>query len=294
MATKTTTITTKYGTKINTTGLTPEQVAKVRATAENKGAYGSKGAALADSFRKAAVVPTKDTKVTLNDGANLQKTDPSQTVNAFMTGANGQQTERGAIDLTNLPKIVGAEDLEKDSGAARDSAFSYITKDYASQKQQEMDAAKQELAGRGIPLDPDPNSLYGKTLDQINKKYQGLEDQAKNQAFQAGNDIFKTESDASNAAYNSSLSGANAVSDAELKLYGITEGSSNQAKQLAMQKIIADRQNKSQEKIAAGQNSTALAVKRLGMGGGGGGGASSADTSPVIGGVAPGFNVSNG
>lgn len=62
MATKT--ITTKYGTRIDVTGLTPEQVARVRSVAEDKGAYGGKGAALAKQLQdqnKKSAAPQRET-----------------------------------------------------------------------------------------------------------------------------------------------------------------------------------------------------------------------------------------
>ena len=282
-------ITTKYGTKINVTGLSPEQTKKVLATAQDKGAYGSKGAALADTFRKqgakstpmvtAPSTPTTGTTAALNEG------DISgNTKQAFLGGYNGSPI--GQVNMTGAPKIYGAQDLQGDANAARAGAYNYITQDYATQKQQEMENAKQELAQRGIPLDPSPDSLYGRTLSQIDKKYQGLDDQAKNQAYGLGNDTMQTQSSVSSNAYNAFLSGAQAVSAAELQNYGITQNSSDAEKQLAMQKIISDRQNKSQEKIAANQNATAIRIKRLGMQGGGG----ASSTEPIIGGsAAPGL-----
>ena len=279
-------VTTKYGTKINVTGLTPEQTKKVLATAQDKGAYGAKGAALADTFRKQAAkagpavtkpTPMAPTTPTTGTPAALNEGDISgNTKQSFVAGYNGNPI--GDISLTGAPQIYGAQDLQGDANAARAGAYSYITQDYATQKQQEMENAKQELAQRGIPLDPSPDSLYGRTLSQIDKKYQGLDDQAKNQAYGLGNDTMQTQSTVSSNAYNAFLSGAQAVSNAELQNYGITQNSSDAEKQLAMQKIIADRQNKSQEKIAANQNATAIRIKRLGMQGGGGG----SNTDPLV------------
>ena len=45
-------ITTKYGTKIDVTGLDAKQVEQVRSMAEDKGAYGAKGAALAKQLQE--------------------------------------------------------------------------------------------------------------------------------------------------------------------------------------------------------------------------------------------------
>lgn len=45
-------LTTKYGTRINVEGLSPQQVARVRKVAEDSGAYGSRGAALAKQLQQ--------------------------------------------------------------------------------------------------------------------------------------------------------------------------------------------------------------------------------------------------
>lgn len=42
----------KYGIKVDVSGLTPDQVSKVRSMAENKGNYGAKASALANVFRQ--------------------------------------------------------------------------------------------------------------------------------------------------------------------------------------------------------------------------------------------------
>lgn len=77
------TITTKYGTKINVTGLTPEQIKKVRTMSEANGAYGAKGAALAQSFQKTnattkPAAPGTTAPLTGNVGAAVLKNpDPA-------------------------------------------------------------------------------------------------------------------------------------------------------------------------------------------------------------------------
>lgn len=347
------TITTKYGTKINVSGLTPEQIERVRSVAEDKGAYGTKGATLADELRKrnaakqeatqpvtppAPSAPTpsgpevppnqEDPKqyepipIKGEDSGVDKKTgviDPNKAV-PTVTGAiqddtnknfamnnpgvqtdalgNTQQivfdpvtgqtsinkTAGGALTSANNAFMGAANDFTQNSQSARlaaqDAAYNYITRDYASQKAREIDAAKQELSNRGIPIDAgNPNSLYSRTLSDIEKKYQGMDDQAKNQAITQGNQTYAT-----NAGVVGTLGGTlqgqnptftafqggqsnigegllnliSVMSDADLKKYGID-------KDVELKK---------------------LAIRKSGSSGGG-----AADTSPVFAGNAPGFGV---
>ena len=234
-------ITTKYGTKINVEGLTPEQIAKVRSTAEDKGAYGAKGAALADSFRKQAAKPAApaapagaapaqgiDTGVDPNTG----QIDPNKAVPAVvdasrgdteqnfrMNNPNEQVDEFGNKQEIEYDPVTGQTRIKKSGGdalnkanqaflgtldqfnanpnggraAAQEANYNYITKTYGRDKAREMEASKQELAQRGIPIDPTKESLWSKTTGSIDEKYQSLDDQAKNQAIMAGNQTYATD-----------------------------------------------------------------------------------------------------
>lgn len=241
----------KYGTKINISGLTPEQIKQVQSTAQDKGAYGSKAASLADSFRKKAtaatpaagapaaapVVPqtpmtgtptpggTPNLGVDPKTGAvdpgaattslvNASVDDTTKTFNLQNPGAQtdalgnkqditfdpttgktsitqkaGQGLSAVNTAFTNAATGLGTDGRAK----AQDAAYGYITKTYQRDKARELEDAKQELANRGIPLDPSPNSLYGKAISSIEEKYQGLDDQAKSQALTAGNQYYSTD-----------------------------------------------------------------------------------------------------
>lgn len=236
-------VTTKYGTKINVEGLNPKQVKQVMSTAQDNGAYGAKGAALADTFRK------------------KNKTGPTQ------PGQPGDtKTTPGAVDLTGAPDLVGAEDLSGDVNAARDAAYGYITKDYASQKANDVEAKKQELANRGIPYDPNPDSLWGRSMKELDNRYQSMDDQAKNQAIASGNAILGTESQVSTNAYDAFIKALGIKSTADLTKYGIDKDFVAKMKQIAATKQIeANKLNKPS----------------------GGGGSSDV----IVGGNAPGFDL---
>lgn len=293
-------ITTKYGTKINVTGLTPDQISKVRSTAEDRGAYGTKGAALASQFQKqnTKITPTKQippgqTTGTAVPGVPAVAAQPGMTGATGGTGTNPAGTGQtpasafgGAVNpndptykapgfdvnsytpnLSGMPTLPGGGDVVADAAKNRDAAYAYLTKDNAQNKSRELAAAKQELAQRGIPLDPSPDSLYGRTLQQIENKYQGLDDQAKQQSFSMGQTALSTEADVQKSAVDSFLTGAGLVSDAQLKALGIDE-----------QTIIALRQiqaSKDNQKTAADATIKAAKIRNTSSGGG-------TDTSPII------------
>lgn len=247
MAAKTQYITTKYGTKINVTGLSPEQVTRVRKISEDNGAYGAKGAALADAFRKqVAKTPVATTTTDVATGASPvpQNTSANQSASAAAGGTiTSNNVDPGKIDLTGAP-VVGGEDIGKLAGQAADANYNYITRNYATQKKQEMDAAKQELAQRGIPLDPSPDSLYGRTLAQIDQKYQALDDQANNQAIVARDSSLTATTGVQKTSHDAFLSGIQARSDAELKAAGLSDNMIIELRKIAATKKIAANQNK--------------------------------------------------
>lgn len=133
----------------------------------------------------------------------------------------GLDDKTGAINsgqvFNNAPDL--AYDQDKAFGEAYNSAYNYITQDYGTQKAQEIEAAKQELANRGIPIDPTEGSLYSKTLKAIDTKYQQLDDQAKNQAFLQGGQLYGTKAGASTDAFNAFMNATRGMSALEIQKF---------------------------------------------------------------------------
>lgn len=104
-------ITTKYGTKINVTGLSTEQIAKVRSIAEDNGAYGAKGAALAKQLQQRNTAPKQpgSTAPGTTEQPPVSVTSPVATTDiGLKTGGEG------AIDPAKATAaVLGAE--ERDS-----------------------------------------------------------------------------------------------------------------------------------------------------------------------------------
>lgn len=128
---------------------------------------------------------------------NLQEivTDPitgvtsiKQTAGASLTAANNAFTNAA----------LGWANSGDNAKAAADANYNYLTRNYSQDKQREMEETKQELANRGIPLnfagDPNnPDNLYSRATGSIDRKFQGLYDQANNQALMARDASLSTQ-----------------------------------------------------------------------------------------------------
>jgi len=244
--------TTKYGTKIDVTGLTPDDIKKVMSVAQDKGAYGAKGAALANALRA-------------KKGATGTKTPATQTQTDYFDSTNKLKDADAVVG--GLQQTPNADFLQAEIQKARDGAYNYMTRNYERDKAREIEDAQQTLAMRGIPIDAGADSLWTKTIGGINENYRNMYDQASNQAYTAalgqGTDAFNSAVTATTANNDAFLKAVLGMTDADLQRYGIDKDF--QAKMAAVAKSGANR--------------------------GGGGGSSNGNGNAIIGGVAPGFGV---
>jgi hypothetical protein len=310
--------TSKYGTKINISGLTPEQIKKVQSTAQDKGAYGTKATALANSLRKtaptaggaptagtpAAGTPTPDLGINDKTG-QVNSTTATKTIldsslndtmkNFFMNNPGSQTDVLGNSQNVTIDPVTGQTKVAQNAGGAlssattafgnaaaglggngrktaQDATFNYLMRYDSTDKSREMEDAKQELANRGIPVDPTPGSLWSKTMESIDRKYQDRADQANNQAITAGNQYYATDVSAVNA-----LGGT--VAGLKPNFTPYAGGQSTQTQELQQllstipgfnaQKYATDQQYKvAMDQIAVER----LKASKMGGGGGGGGG----------------------
>ena len=315
-------ITTKYGTKINVAGLNPDQIAKVKSVAEDNGARGSAGAALADTFRAqgasqapssiaAAAQKTALSPTTTNQGVKPNPAQPQQQVQAQGTGfvlgtdlatlqsqlAHAQEevqhaqskgrvsqgwndrvskiqaaiqkmqpsagtpgapaanpgvpqqpTTVGQINTTGAPALPGGQDVTQLAQQAQQANYGFITQNYAQQKQNEVNAARARLESQGIPEDPNPNSLWGRTMQQIDQKYQQMDQSAHEQAISLGNQTLTATTDVQKTAWDSFFNAAQAMTDEQLKAQGLTDDMIKavraNATQISAAKIAAAASNK--------------------------------------------------
>ena len=246
------TIKTKYGTVLNVDGLSAEQVARVRQTAEGNGAYGGKGAALADALRKEndkkKAKPNRADPVTSPQAADPVATNPTTTTPETPADAGidvGTDPKKSAVDenaiLAQAPTLFGSEDLLAEAAKARDANYAYLSRDFASNKATQIENKKQELANRGIPYSDDPNSPYGKAIKQIETQFADLDMQARNQSISGGNETINTLSTASTNANQAFMKNVLGLTDAELTKYGIDQDTLTKLRNIAAQKEIANK-----------------------------------------------------
>lgn len=274
-------ITTKYGTKINTAGLTPEQIARVRATAEDNGAYGAKGTALANQLRKRAgatpgATPGQDNRA--QDPGTKGLGDTATTVDDFLEGLfKGMKP----LDLSGAPKILGAEDLAASRQGVYNSIYQQNTQDLQQNRERDLEQQKQELANRGIPLNFGGEDLYSRSVADVNKRYDTLDLNARNAANVGADQSLVAQASVNKTAQDAFL--ANATEQFNSQLNAATTGGN--VLQTLMQKFGISRE----EAQAALERKSREKIARIGAARSGGSGGAPADTGPIIGGDAPGL-----
>ncbi len=371
-------ITTKYGTRINVEGLSPEQIARVKSVAQDKGAYGAKGAALANEIRKRnerkAQQPGTGTGTGTGTGANPQPgapivntvadvdlgvkpgvgtidpqragaaitgaedrdvdqtfkmNNPGQQIDAFgnkkivrrdpvtgevttevQTGALGSAAQgaasdamtnlrlKGNIDLSGAPKILETGDVRSEAQKVGDANYAFLTRNAERDKRREMEATKQELAERGIPIDyGNPDSMWSKATGAINQRYDELDQAASNQAI-IGRDAStgvlisgqKTARDAFVQGATTEAENARAQASATLGAAGATAGefSPYAGGSVDQSGILMGLLNKmSDSELAKYGIDKDYAAKMRAIAKGGGGGGGGGQGGFAIGGVAP-------
>lgn len=193
----------------------------------------------------------------------------------YPNGAPAGPTGGSEIDTTIDPNtgkikdpnevINGLQKTDTTTGMnnAYNAAYGYLTKDYAAQKIQDTENAKQELADRGIPVSSvvgNSNSpdVYQRTLGNIDTKYQSLDDQAKSQAMTAAQGFQTTQSNADKNANDSYLQAELGMSDEDYKVFQTTDDYKTKMAALAQQAAIKASDNATALKIA-GMNSAGTA-----------------------------------
>lgn len=287
-------IKTKYGTRIDVTGLTPEQVARVKSVAEDRGAYGAKGAALADSLRNknkststtqaATTGATGNAALTENGGVDPGTEGLGETATTIDNFLNDAFKNLEPLDLSGAPKVLTDNDLAASRQGAYQSIYDTSTQNLQRNKSRDLEAQKQELADRGIPYDPaNPDSLYGKTVGSVNERYDQLYKDAENAANMGADQRLSTLAGVNATASDQFLKSAMAGYQSQLDAAS-TGGS---ILNTLMSKFGIDQQT-AQNALNARTQKQIAQIRARQSGGGGGGGA---DTGPIVGGVAPGFGV---
>lgn len=182
--------TSKFGTKINIEGLSPEQIQKVKGFADQK--YGDKATVMANTFRK-NMGPQAQTGGPATDvprAQNPNKTKKGQAgSNLGALGKTGVDNFLEGIfqniqppDISGAPKILTGDDLAASRQSVYDSIYNQNTKNLERNQQRELEQERQMLAERGIPLNAGGEDLYSKTIGGVKERYDSLYNDAANQA----------------------------------------------------------------------------------------------------------------
>lgn len=234
----------KRGTTINIPdGLSKKEIEAIKKDADS--GYGTRAQATADKLGKKLQSKPKDTPTepvidnsklvnpttgVINTEKSLEAVRKSgdQTITDQFGNKRIIKTDPNTGEVTVVDEAGGTANKFKDlaeaaastfNGAisrarAEEATYSTLSKNFERDQKREEEAAKQELAQRGIPYDPaaaqDPNTnnLYGKTVGGIGQKYQGYKTDAQNQAILAGNAAYATDSAARDSFLNAVTSGA--------------------------------------------------------------------------------------
>jgi len=236
----------KYKSKRGTTINIPDELSKKEIEAIKKDAdngYGTRAQATADKLGKKLQSKPKTTEPVIDNSKLVDPTtgviDTEKSLEAVrksgdqtITDQFGNKriikTDPNTGEVTVIDEAGGTANKFKDlaeaaastfngsvsRARAEDATYSTLTKYMDRDKAREEEAAKQELAQRGIPYDPaaaqDPNSsnLYGRTIGGIGQKYQDYKTDAQKQAILAGNAAYATDSAARDSFLNAVTSGA--------------------------------------------------------------------------------------
>lgn len=225
------TVTTKFGTKIDVSGLNPDQVKQVLSAAQDNGAYGAKGTALANQLRKGGGGTT---------GATNPNTGQVQTASeGTVTGDTRGNAANASGVFNNLLQgaYAGLTDPNAPPSAYQTSLYNQLTQGFAPQQSQDKEQLGQTLANRGIPVGSEAYKNEMNRFDQNwNQKYSTAQNQAvtdnvtaTNQGLQTlgsyGTGIFNTITGKQIAANNAA--NAKAIANAGRGGRGAPSGGSN-------------------------------------------------------------------
>jgi hypothetical protein len=279
----------KKGTTINIPdGLSAKQIAAIKADAD--AGYGTRAQETANKLGKKKTTKTTDTTAVNTDGTiNTDQANASIRTarNENLTDQYGNTrkvvTDPNTGEVTVIDEAGGTSRKFKDLAEAAASTFNgqtsraqaeeatynTLSRDFDRDEARDLEAAKQEMAERGIPYDPaaaqDPNTknLYGRTIGGIGQSYKDLRAQAKERAVLAGNTAYATDAAARDSFIGAVTTGANTFGGQFQPYQSQSGGDTKDIQALSsaafLQKYGVDKQ-------------TYIANKQLNKSGGGGGG----------------------
>lgn len=166
---------------------------------------------------------------------------PTKNVTTAPAGTITNQTDvtnagYAGAGAANNAFLTSLDEINKGSIAARDSNYSYLTRNFERDKARDLEAKKQELAQRGIPIDPNDESLWSKTVGGVEEFYKDQYADANTQALNTGNQFYNDS--VNRASTLGQLSGGflNTLTQADLARLGL-----DQEKLLALKALEVER-----------------------------------------------------
>lgn len=225
----------KRGTVINIPdGLDPKRIKAIKADAD--AGYGTRAQKTADRLGK---------KTNLEAMPKVTETAPVTPGGPDYFDDKGKIKDPDTV-VKNITPTPNMQDLISSIEKSRQARYDYTTRNFEAQKVAELEAAKQELANRGIPYDPaaatDPNSqnLYGRTIGGINRSWQDRYTQADQDAYanslNEGTLAYNAAVGAAGQSNETFLSAVLGMSEQELQRYGISKDYQAKLKGIAASK----------------------------------------------------------
>ncbi len=242
-------------------GLNDRQLQRVDYLIRTQGYDAKKAAALANEFRKKNPVTPVSVNPSVDPATNLTPSGATPNV----TGPT-VDPETGGVSYEELLNDIKTPTAADAFQKAYDANYATMTKDLQKNKSFDLEQQKQELANRGIPYDPsDPTSLYGRTVQGVNSRYDALDQEAKNASILTGNNSLATQAGIDDAAAKNALAAAGLAADATGRIID------RETNKVLTREEIAARKQMARDQIAAANKNRGGGGS---SGGGGGGGAS--------------------
>ena len=219
----------KKGTTINIPdGIDPKQIAKIKADAD--GGYGTRAQQTADQL----------------GGKRPGRTKPGATKVPIIS-------DRDEL-LSKIPNFAA---FKAGVDEAAQGSYDFATRDFDRDEARKLEAAKQEMAERGIPYNPaaandrNTNDLYGRTVGGISQQYQDARLDARNSAYShaldAGLSAYGTN-------VNAFVQGALGADQNTLTKYGIDKDMLAKLKAIQAEKEIARIRSANSGKSSGGDD----------------------------------------
>lgn len=189
------------------------------------------------------------------------------------------------LDLSSAPGVLTEADVADQRKSTYESIYRQNTDGLADKRKQELEATKQELAERGIPINfsTDGSDLYSRSTNAVTKRYDDLDLKARDAANIAADQSVTSTINNSKTARDAFLEGA--TTEYRSKLDAAVTGGNVLSQLMDKYKVdqataqaILDR--KLQEKLGKWDKQTKMAAINKPTGGGGGGAAKAPSEAP--------------